>query len=255
MASQKVIQSRFAKKSETYTTYAKAQQEAARLLLQLQREELPEINGTWLDIGSGPSILSSLSETTPVLQKAINLDISLDSLLAGDSEKRQEAVLADMDSLPFRKESLHGILSSSALQWSQNIKQLLRSVHTILHRRGYALISILGEKTLTELRGLQKKYKIKTFTSYYEEEYFLKLAQSCGFSLLRSSSINIPISYKSSKEALLSISKIGAATHRTHLLNTKELSQFQRDYAQLFPGGEILHNYEYHFFLLQKREL
>lgn len=254
MQSQKAIQTRFAQKSDTYRYFAKAQLEAAKKLIAIQNSQIPSIKGSWLDIGSGPSILSQIPDASPVIQRAINLDISIDSLLQPKIGINPRAIVADMDALPLREKCLDGVISSSALQWSQDLQVLLKTLERSLKEDGYALFSVLGSDTLSELRELQKEFGISTYTSYYTADEFRQRAEEAGFTSIFSSSQKVSIPYKSSKEALFSISRIGASAHRNTLLSPREIGRFRKAYSERFDNNTIIHTYEYHYFLLRKQQ-
>lgn len=251
MNSSKAIQTRFAEKSDTYRNFAKAQLEAAHKLVDIFNTQLKHLSGIWLDIGSGPSIISHIESASPTLKNGIQFDISMESLVQNGTSPAK-AIVGDMDALPIASHSLDGIISSSAFQWSQNLPHLLEELFRILKEGGHVIISILGEKTLAELRELQTTFGIKTFTSYYTKQELDSYTINSGFKTLHSETQVITLRYSSSKEALQSISKIGASSHQNSLLTPKELVQFITAYDRIFNNTDVTHTYEYHFLLLRK---
>lgn len=251
MINQKAIQTRFATKSNQYTQFAQAQYKAAETLLKLLKDNKTP-TGLWLDLGSGPGILSKLKNTPTAITNAVHLDISLDSLRIATNKNNPAAVQADMDLLPLKPHSFDGIISSSALQWSQQLEQTLKAITATVKPNGYLALSVMGKKTLNQLKLLQEKYQIKPLTHFYDTEECHKIFSALNLNIKKCTTELYHIQYPNSKVALRSISQIGAATHKKALLTPGKVRELYTTYDSFFDKGAVTHSYEYHFYILQK---
>lgn len=245
-----VIQAKFSGKSHQYETFAVAQKKAARKLVSLF-PNTPFQSGRWLDIGAGPGILSSLKESPSIIRKAYLCDLSIPSLRQCSNVGSDKLISCDMDSLPFKENAFDGIISASALQWSQNITTLFQQMQHILKNSGTVALALLGTNTLQELRLLQKEFKIQTLTTYYSQDEIIKLCQQSNFSIKHVDSETYEIAYKTPREALTSLSKIGATGHKEKLLSPHMVKEFYKAYETLFTDKKCIHTYEYHYVLLR----
>lgn len=98
---------------------------------------LPQnIYGTWIDIGSGDGVFSH------ILDQEFNIDylIQIDNKYL--KKVSDDALLCDLNNLPFRKSSFNGILCSQVLHYYPNkeIDIIFKKFNTILNYLGYIII-------------------------------------------------------------------------------------------------------------------
>jgi ubiquinone/menaquinone biosynthesis C-methylase UbiE len=239
----------FGSKSAEYEQNAKIQSKIAEETVKFCDQKVPEIkNGLWLDLGSGTGLArKKLVENFGEIN-IISLDISSLPLIGNKNR-----VCGDFDFLPFLYNSFDNIISCSALQWSKNIKNALQNSFDVLNIGGKFILAIFGDKTLEKLRLIQNKFGIKPLVSFYKQEFFEEILLEVGFEIIAKNKIFFSQKFNSAYDALKSISKIGATSHGGKTLYPKEVKEFVEQYQKMFDGGEIVHEYETFFYILEKR--
>jgi len=238
----------FGAKNIYYEENAKIQQNVVEETVKFAADCVsPTKNGLWLDLGSGTGLVcKKLCEKFPEI-KIVSSDISPAPLL-----KTANSVCCDFDNLAFADGSFDNIISCSALQWSQNIENLIQNSMRILKLNGKLIVAVFGAGTLENLSALQKKYGIKSLVSFYEGQYLEEILQKSGFKIIAKQEKIFSQSFAKAYEALKSISKIGATNHGGKILSPKILRNFVKEYETVFNGGEIIHDYKTFFYISEK---
>jgi|GEM_PF-2167332 len=239
----------FGSKSAGYEQNAKIQCEIADETVKFCAQKVPEIkNGLWLDLGSGTGLARKKLVENFGKINIISLDIS--SLPLMENENR---VCGDFDFLPFLDNSFENIISCSALQWSKNIKNAIQNSFDALNVGGKFVLAVFGDNTLEKLRLVQNKFGIKPLVSFYEQKFFEEIFLEVGFEIMATNKRTFSQKFDFAYDALKSISKIGAASHGGRTLYPKYVKVFVEEYEKMFDGGEIVHEYETFFYILEKR--
>jgi malonyl-CoA O-methyltransferase len=237
----------FGAKSGWYESNAKIQNEIAEETAKFCAEKIPEIkSGLWLDLGSGTGFAQKKLVEAFGKIKVISLDIS-------PSAQMENSVCGDFDFLPFSDGVFDGIISCSALQWSKNIEKALQNSFDILKIGGKFVLAVFGSATLEKLRLLQNKFDIKPLVSFYSREFFEEIFSKIGFEIAAQNEKFFYQKFDSAYDALKSISKIGAANHDGKILSPKTLKEFVSQYEKMFENGEVIHEYETFFYILEKK--
>ena len=234
----------FGSKSANYEENAIIQNEVADFAAKFAKENLISSNGLWLDLGSGTGFAKKKLAKNFPNTNIVTIDIVNSNGLS---------VCCDFDFLPFVDNSFDGIISCSALQWSQNIENLIRNTYEILNKGGKFVCSVFENGTLKNLQETQKKFGILPQVSFFNKIYFEKLLKTTGFTVLESESKTFSQKFSDGYFALKSISKIGATNHGGKVLSPKTLKDFVKEYENTFTNGEIIHNYRTLFYILEKK--
>lgn len=151
------IAQRFAKAGQSYHQQAVIQKKIAAQLVQFMQQHLTQhISGHYLEIGCGSGYLSQLlldehSYFQPELYFCNDLYDEVQQHFAIDS--RLNWLIGDIEKLTLPN-NLRLIVSSSALQWMQDIDALLAKMHAALARESYLCFSSFSLDNLKEIKAL-----------------------------------------------------------------------------------------------------
>lgn len=148
----KIAQS-FGRAAATYDSVAQLQRDVgAELLLKLP-DDLP-VNARILDLGSGTGFFTrQLVQAYPDAQ-VIGLDIA-EGMLQFARNTASDLIhwlCGDAENLPLADHSIDLIFSSLAIQWCNNLPQLMAELARVLKPGGRVYIATLGPATLHELK-------------------------------------------------------------------------------------------------------
>ena len=145
----------FSKAAKHYDQFAQLQRDIGNVLLDKMNLDIekPNIVKKIVDLGCGTGYFTEkLSHQFP------NSEITcfdLSEAMLKQVEKRQVKNVnfqqGDIDYLPFQANSLDLIYSNLVVQWSNDLKQCLRQIHTSLKPGGRCYLSTLITGTLVEL--------------------------------------------------------------------------------------------------------
>ena len=234
MINKKIIQQNFSRQATIYNDCALVQKNSAKKLCELAKKiltennfvqsqnftvsensltELQNKNINILDLGSGTSFIAkNLHEFNQNL-KIFEVDIAENMLKQWvDRPSNILPILADIENLPFEKTaSFDIIISSFALQWIENIPQLLRKLKILLKENGALIFCLPTEKTFAEIKSASEKsqcnFSIKTLhNENFIRDELLKLKLQEHFYQTEI----VPQKNQNAVAALKEIKKIGA---------------------------------------------
>jgi malonyl-CoA O-methyltransferase len=150
----KKIAHSFGRAAATYDSVAQLQRDVgAELFLQLPGN-LPA-NARILDVGSGTGFFTAqLAQCYPQAQ-VIGLDLA-EGMLHFACSTLPDAIhwlCGDAENLPLADNSVDLIFSSLAIQWCNNLSQLMAELQRVLKPGGRVYIATLGPATLHELKA------------------------------------------------------------------------------------------------------
>lgn len=149
----KIAQS-FGRAAATYDSVAQLQRDVgAELFLQLP-ENLPA-NARILDVGSGTGFFTARLAQRYPQAKVIGLDLA-EGMLHFARNTLPDAIqwlCGDAENLPLADHSVDVIFSSLAIQWCNNLSQLMAELQRVLKPGGRVHIATLGPATLHELKA------------------------------------------------------------------------------------------------------
>lgn len=148
----KIAQS-FGRAAATYDSVAQLQRDVGAELLLTLPDNLPE-NARILDLGSGTGFFTrQLVQAYPDAQ-VIGLDIA-EGMLQFARNTVSDSIhwlCGDAENLPLADNSIDLIFSSLAIQWCNNLSQLMAELARVLKPGGRVCIATLGPATLHELK-------------------------------------------------------------------------------------------------------
>lgn len=184
VSSKPYIAQRFSRAATSYDQAAHLQQRVGHQLLRYV-PVLPY--ATIADIGAGTGYFCPyLQALNPIGDKVYAVDLAVGMLQRARQLQRVEnCIQADLEHLPFAPHSIDLIFSNLAIQWSDHLSHVMRSVHHSLRAQGVFAFSTVLEGSLNELATVWADAKqpapINTFRD--AEAYRTALMQQ-GFEVL-----------------------------------------------------------------------
>lgn len=209
----------FGRAAGSYDEFAELQKQVANFLLgQLMAEEKFE---RVLDIGSGTGYCTvKLRQAFPD-SEVISLDIAEQMLkVARENAETSGAVnvCGDFECLPFKSHCFDLLVSSLAIQWSQDFAQLLRDLKRVTRPGGKIYFSTFGPLTLKEVKASWEKVDAHVHVNRFAEyEELLTSIQEQGFEVLAVERKVERRYYPGFGDLALELKKIGA-----HNMNGKQ---------------------------------
>jgi malonyl-CoA O-methyltransferase len=242
----------FSQKCSKYSERATLQKSVYTQLLLSLENEIDAPSGVWLDIGSGPAIISNSSLFKNC--NLINYDIAMESLqFAQKSGSKNLAICGDMDLIGIKEGTLDGIISSSALQWSSDPILAILDFFKLLKSGGVLAISIFTENSLKALNDTQKKFNITSPTTFICADKLNTIFQNQN--LLHKESSSFLEEFDSPHSALRSITSIGTGNSSDKKLSKREVFSFIEEFAKRSEtdNGTYQNRYNVSFLILEKR--
>ena len=155
MIQKDLVQHRFEKAFASYGEHACLQQTMSHTLFAQWQNHAPQV-ASLLELGCGTGNLSRLLASLPDLQTLYLNDLCAASacVLQGFTGRlHSEFIGGDMDSIAFPSH-LDAVLSSSALQWSQDLPALLAKINASLKPQGWLVFASFGPSHYQEIKTL-----------------------------------------------------------------------------------------------------
>lgn len=149
----KIAQS-FGRAAETYDSVAQLQRDVGAGLFLTLADDLPE-NSRILDLGSGTGFFTTQLAQRYAQAQVIGLDLA-EGMLHFARNSVPDAIhwlCGDAENLPLADKSVDLIFSSLAIQWCNNLPQLMAELQRVLKPGGRVHIATLGPATLHELKA------------------------------------------------------------------------------------------------------
>jgi malonyl-CoA O-methyltransferase len=158
----KGVISEFSKNAKTYDRYNIIQKQVAKKLLSLVKEKPKKI----IDLGSGSGEMYKLIDWE--IEKFLAIDISKDMCSLHPMQKKIEILNTDFEKDELYKtvlkdEKFDYVFSSASLQWSVNLKKVVKRFSEISNN---CAVSIFCDGTF---KTIYEKSKLKTFLPSYNE--------------------------------------------------------------------------------------
>lgn len=143
----------FNRQAVEYDRHTSIQKRVVERLLLLAGHHLERVPADVLDIGCGTGhLLSSLGRQYPV-SRLYGLDLAYNMARSAAERLGSGALLVngDAEHLPFGSGSFDLLVSSSTLQWLENLDTFFRQSYRVLKTDGLLCVAFFGGRTLCEL--------------------------------------------------------------------------------------------------------
>lgn len=206
----KVAQS-FSRAAATYDSVAQLQRDIGTQLFSALPNAL-SAQSTLLDIGSGTGFFTRQLAAQYRESHIIGLDIAEGMLRY--SSVQQDGInwlCADAESLPLANNSVDVIFSSLAIQWCNNLPQLMAELARVLKPGGHVHIATLGPDTLHELKSAWQQVDNYVHVNRFQSSHNLVAAlQSAQLTLDEVKQENRTLYYDRLNELTRELKALGA---------------------------------------------
>lgn len=144
----------FHQQAGEYDRYATVQKRVIDRLLSLAQGHISPVPAGVLDIGCGTGqLLSSLGRQYPH-SRLYGLDLAYNMIRCAAARLGPDTtlVIGDAEHLPFRDGSFDLVVSTSTLQWIENMDAFFRQCHRVVLPDGLLCIAFFGGRTMRELQ-------------------------------------------------------------------------------------------------------
>ncbi len=178
----KIMSERFRRSAETYHKEAFVQRQIAQHLCELVRPYVPK-PVSLLEIGCGTGFLTQeIMQHLPICSALLNdINPEMEPFIHRFLSEQKKFIAADAETYPFN-DNFNLIISSSAIQWFNNIKKFIFNVYSSLTKKGIIAFSTFGTKNMKEIKkitGISLPYPdIRVYLKpyfrilHYEEQIF-----------------------------------------------------------------------------------
>ncbi|MDR1896699.1 MAG: malonyl-ACP O-methyltransferase BioC [Prevotellaceae bacterium] len=228
-----LVKRKFEKSMETYNENAYAQREIAEKLSNLVLSLYPHTPAAIFEIGCGTGLLTKkMINAFADAQFYVN-DIN-DKANALISElfvnSRYLFIPGDAQLIRFPK-NVDLLVSSSVIQWFDNLSGFGQKAYECLSNTGYMFLSTFGKKNLKEIR------QITGAGLEYASPDELRSLFADDFEILNLSEEEIPVKFNSPVEILSHLRHTGVNAGCSGIMKTRsELNSFCNQYNQLFSN-------------------
>ena len=144
----------FHQQAVEYDQHSSVQKRVVSRLVSLVKNYAVGVPAAVLDIGCGTGqLLSSLGDQFPQT-RLYGLDLAYNMTQCAADRLGADALFvnADAEHLPFRNGSFDLLVSTSTLQWLDNLEVFFQQARRVTHANGLLCIAFFGGRTLCELR-------------------------------------------------------------------------------------------------------
>ncbi len=262
----RAIRAAFERAAAGYDRAAFLQQEVARRLD--ERLEVMKIAPeVILDAGCGTGYALPLLRARYPKARLVGLDLALGMLQQARGRQPEAGrwrkwlsplthhpsalspVCADIERLPFKRDSLDMVWSNLTLQWVGDLEGCLREIHRVIRPGGLFAFTTFGPDTLKELRqafaGVDGFEHVNRFTDMHDIGDLLVHA---GFAHPVMEMEYLTLTYDDLRSLLRELKAIGADTvlegRRTGLMGRRQWQQLADNYERLRRDGRLPATFE-----------
>ena len=145
----------FHQQAAEYDQHATVQKRVVNRLISLVYSHMSGVPADILDIGCGTGqLLSELDGQYPQ-SRLYGLDLAFNMARCAAERLGTRATLVngDAEQLPFRDDAFDLVVSTSTLQWIENMDAFFQQCHRVVRRDGLLCIAFFGGRSMQELQG------------------------------------------------------------------------------------------------------
>ncbi|EPF70550.1 malonyl-ACP O-methyltransferase BioC [Acinetobacter indicus] len=236
---------RFAQAHHSYLQHAVIQQQICQQLVRLMQSHLTSRKlGRVFEIGCGTGALTRALEQHFQVQQLLLNDLYPEVQQQLFSTSRTEWWIGDAEQIAF-PEQLDMLISSSALQWMQNLQQLFAKIAHALKPSGYLCFSSFGPDNLKEIKALTGQG-----LDYFSLPELRRCLESQGFEIVYLSETVKTLAFEHPRQVLQHLKATGvtgtASGHRWTKHSLQQFYQAYRQFSRLNVAGQQEYLLSYH---------
>lgn len=221
------VKQRFARAKESYSEQAIAQQKICLHLSRLMAQYVPVPLDKMLEIGCGSGNLTRQMLVQYRPQRYFANDIYAEVEQFFQPNDSLEFCIGDIEHMPLPSH-LTAVVSSSALQWVQDLEQLFARIQQALDTQGWLVFSSFSEKNLQEIKALTGHG-----LDYTSVNAMTAMLEHQGFEVLHIEQDIMTLWFAHPLRVLKHLKATGVtANQRDFVWNKQKLQQFYDDYAK-----------------------
>jgi malonyl-CoA O-methyltransferase len=232
----KKIARSFGLKASRYEGHALVQTALLKRLLAMIADNGPPA-GVWADIGCGSGVLERLVRQTSMKSMVlIGTDLACESVrcFKEGAAKGSHGIVGDIDALPFKPESLSGMVMASVLQWLALPATVVARAGETLRIGGFCAFSIFVNDSFFELFETRRAQHLAIPVQCPEAGQVKSLFSSGQFKLVRYELFRQTMYFPDARSLLKNISATGAGATPERRLVRGELDRFCACYEEKF---------------------
>ncbi|MEB3767513.1 malonyl-ACP O-methyltransferase BioC [Acinetobacter sp. MD2] len=227
------VQQRFAKAKYSYSEQAVAQQQICQYLSVLIQQHCPVALKRVFEIGCGSGNLTHLLLPQLQVDQYIVNDLYPAVMEFFKHDANVDFCLGDAETIVYPKQ-LTAIVSSSALQWMNNLSDVFAKIQHALQLQGWFCFSIFGPDNLKEIKALTGQG-----LDYHSAEQLTEMLEQQGFEVLHCEEQQIELMFSHPLRVLKHLKATGVTANSHHFVWTKQrLQQFYHDYAEFSQSSD-----------------
>ncbi|MDH2499961.1 malonyl-ACP O-methyltransferase BioC [Acinetobacter baumannii] len=219
-----LVAQRFAKAGQSYPKHAIVQKQICQNLTNLLKQFCPSTMSRVFEIGCGSGNLTRLLVESFQIENLVLNDLYAEVQLHFNHEEHVKWLIGDVETLEFPQQ-LDMIVSGSALQWMQDLPQLLQHCYAALNEQGWLCFSTFGPKNLIEIKELTGQG-----LNYWNLENWNSALTQAGFEILHLAQSETQLYFDSPKAVLQHLKATGVTATAQHRWTKQSLQQFYQDY-------------------------
>ena len=223
-----LIAQRFAKAGQSYTEQAVIQKQISQHLSQLMQNHCPENLAHVLEIGCGSGNLThQLVKNFQIEQWYLN-DLYPQVQRHFQDHLPIQWMIGDIETLDLPGDS-DAIVSSSALQWINDLPKLLARCHTALKAQGWLCFSTFGPDNFTEIKQLTGQG-----LQYWSIDDWRQQLEKVNFEVVELSQQSLYMRFETPKAVLKHLKATGVtgASVQQQRWTKQSLTEFYQCYQQ-----------------------
>lgn len=254
LVNKELVRKRFAKSLNTYESQADVQLNIARKLAKSAVSIFPNGCKSLFEIGCGTGfltreILSKITVDKLFLNDLVDVTDRKDILLGEHgSETNIEIKSGDAETIDFPTK-LNAVISSSTLQWFNNLPAFFGKVHNSLQHDGVLMFNTFGPNNLLEIK------KLTDTGLNYPHKTSLQKMLSNSFEILEMWEETQICYFDSPRHVLRHLKETGVTATESNFKWTKtNLQEFEMNYKLRFEkDGQISLSWHVYYFVCKKK--
>lgn len=235
------VSKRFSKAQKSYVDHAVVQKKiCTQLFMYMQNQNFLETQNRIFEIGCGTGNFSQIILNNFKYEQYFLNDIYSDVRENFVHYSNLNWCIGDVEKLEFPQQ-LDLIVSSSALQWMDDLNHIFRKAHSALNKGGYLCFSSFGQMNLKEIKMLTGRG-----LDYLSLDEMKKILEQIGFEIEILTEAIEPLLFDEPQQILKHLKATGVtATSNQFRWNKQSLANFYENYEQ-FKSENQQYSLTYH---------